>query len=508
MNRTMIKKRIRISLYAIALLSIFVLSCEDFDEDREGFTPPKPVLEFPEGASFSTQRDSIASIVIRYNVLSEIASITASQDGNDLGTIPLEGFSSIEDTLTFNYTVPTEAAFGSLPIEFTVTDKDGRQQTETFIVDVIRGLREFSRETIATEVALSPDSIYRFTRSVTIAAGGTLTIPPGSLILAALDTANPVTIITDGGRLVAEGTAEAPIVFTSANTLTQTAAPGDWGGFILRGDEDNPSYSPFSLRYVRVEYAGGGEEESALFIREVSSTPMNHVQTYFSGNYGFYIREGTFEFTHCLSTSDASSGFYLRDSEGNAQFLIVDSEVDHGDRDLHVRGGGSVTIANATFVGSGRNEGEDLDGARIREDAGPFKFYNSIVAEYPGDGIRLQRYEEGQDIIAHTFIFRIGGVQDDGIGTDQGATEGPSPVRGAGLIFYNQREQFNNQIDIDNTLIPGIESDSYVPDEEVLVDFDPQTLGEFFTTAPFAGAIGVTDWTAGWSLNTDGEINE
>ncbi|WKN45613.1 hypothetical protein [Tunicatimonas pelagia] len=509
MNRTMIKKRIRFSLYTIALLSVFVLSCEDFDEDREGFTPPKPVLEFPEGASFSTQRDSVASIVIRYNVLSEITSLTASQSGTDLRTIPLEGLNSVEDTLTFNYTVPTEAAFGSLPIEFTVTDQDGRQQTETFVVDVIRGLREFSAETIATEVTLSADSIYRFASSVTIAEGGTLNIPPGSLILAAVDTANPVTIITEGGRLVAEGTAEAPIIFTSANTLTQTAAPGDWGGFILRGDEDDPSYSPFSLRYVRVEYAGGGEEESALFIREVSSTPMEYVQTYFSGNYGFYVREGTFAFKHCISTSDASTGFYLRTAAGNAQFLIIDSEVDHGDRDLHIRDGEPVTISNATFIGNGRDEGEDLDGARIRDDAGPFRFYNGIVAEYPDDGIRLQRYEEGQDIIAHTFIFQIGGMQDDGIGTeDPDVEEGPSPLRGAGLIFYNQREQFNNQIDIDSTLVSGIDSDSYVPDEIPTVSFDPSTLGEFFDTAPYAGAIGDTNWTAGWSLNADGEINE
>ena len=87
-------------------------------------------------------------------------------------------------------------------------------------------------------------------------------------------------VIGKGSQLIAEGTADAPIVFPSA-LPEGSRARGDWGGVVLLGeapnnlqtgtgaaeglDANDPSYqyggsdptsSCGSLKYVRVEFAG------------------------------------------------------------------------------------------------------------------------------------------------------------------------------------------------------------------------------------------------------------
>jgi hypothetical protein len=108
---------------------------------------------------------------------------------------------------------------------------------------------------------------------VYVADGAELTIEPGTIIKGDKQTMAAI-IVERGGKLIAQGTKDAPIVFTS-NAPKGQRRPGDWGGLILCGKaphnagqaqiEGGPRTKHGGndahdnsgvLSYVRVEFAG------------------------------------------------------------------------------------------------------------------------------------------------------------------------------------------------------------------------------------------------------------
>lgn len=73
---------------------------------------------------------------------------------------------------------------------------------------------------------------YRITSSLTVTSGGTLTIEPGTTLYLG---AGVNFTVANGGRLLAEGTATAPIVFAK-----DPAAASNWGGLVLNGGAGSP----------------------------------------------------------------------------------------------------------------------------------------------------------------------------------------------------------------------------------------------------------------------------
>jgi hypothetical protein len=138
---------------------------------------------------------------------------------------------------------------------------------------------------------------------------GTLTIEPCVVVYGDTGTKGTL-VIMPGGELIAEGEADAPIIFTSEAEPGERA-PGDWGGVMLLGngscndatddaacqiegltdgtefgaveaDADNETSSG-SLKYVRIEYPGvdldgQGNEINGLTLAGVGSeTTISHV---------------------------------------------------------------------------------------------------------------------------------------------------------------------------------------------------------------------------------------
>ena len=115
--------------------------------------------------------------------------------------------------------------------------------------------------------------VYTLKGWVYIGEGSELTIEPGTIIKGD-KTTKAALIVERGGKLIAQGTAQAPIVFTSAQAAGQRR-PGDWGGVIICGKAHNnqnemqieggprtkhggndDSDNSGVLSYVRIEFAG------------------------------------------------------------------------------------------------------------------------------------------------------------------------------------------------------------------------------------------------------------
>src|SRR5437867_677832 len=104
---------------------------------------------------------------------------------------------------------------------------------------------------IATNTTwLASGSPYVLSDSVTVADGATLTLEPGAIVQLG---ANVDLVVTNGGRLLAEGTAAAPIRFTGAPNSKER-----WGGIVVVGGAGSPE--------TRITYAQiAGNDFSAIY---------------------------------------------------------------------------------------------------------------------------------------------------------------------------------------------------------------------------------------------------
>ena len=85
---------------------------------------------------------------------------------------------------------------------------------------------------IASDMTLDANTEYTISGAVVVKDGATLTIPAGMTIKAKEGFGNYL-LVERGGKIMAEGTAEAPITFTAEDETN--AGPGYWGGLIING---------------------------------------------------------------------------------------------------------------------------------------------------------------------------------------------------------------------------------------------------------------------------------
>jgi hypothetical protein len=120
------------------------------------------------------------------------------------------------------------------------------------IVDPIPTQNKVITSNITSNTTWYSDTIYQLAGRIAVEDGATLTIEPGTIIKGEAGTGANATalLVARGGKLIAEGTAAAPIIFTSvADEISQAdiaagnfASPnldptinGLWGGVIILG---------------------------------------------------------------------------------------------------------------------------------------------------------------------------------------------------------------------------------------------------------------------------------
>lgn len=91
---------------------------------------------------------------------------------------------------------------------------------------------------ITSDTTLTADNTYFLTCQTFVKSGATLTIEKGTTIKALKDDGlgkAPTLVVQQGAKIMADGTADAPITFTSALPSSQLPATGTWGGLIVLG---------------------------------------------------------------------------------------------------------------------------------------------------------------------------------------------------------------------------------------------------------------------------------
>ncbi len=196
-----------------------------------------------------------------------------------------------------------------------------------------------STVTVNTDITVNTtwtaNNVYLLDAVIYVNSGITLTIEPGTVIRG--NGGNRSLLIARGGKLIAEGTACKPIVFTS-NQAAGSRTPGAWGGILILGsarhnlgtsnlieglsnadprnfhggtnDDDNSGV----LKYVRIEYSGfifsANNEINGLTMGSVGrGTVIDYVQVSFGDDDAFEWFGGSVNAKHLVAFKGKDDDF-------------------------------------------------------------------------------------------------------------------------------------------------------------------------------------------------------
>ncbi len=286
---------------------------------------------------------------------------------------------------------------------------------------------------ISTNTTWTKNNTYLLSGFVYVLDGATLTIEAGTVIKGDKNTKGTL-IIARGGKINANGSASAPIVFTS-----NEASPsyGDWGGIIILGKAaTNQVYNGVTglglveggldpvkglygggdlpggpvnddnsgiLRYVRVEYPGiafqpNNEINGITFGGVGSGTIVDYVQVSYSGDDAFEWFGGTVNCKHLIAYRALDDDFDTDNGySGNIQYafavrdpLIADVSGSNGfESDNNAAGDATTpktkpTFSNVTIVGpTGTFNPNYKRAAHLRRNTETSIFNSLFIGNYP-----------------------------------------------------------------------------------------------------------------------------
>jgi hypothetical protein len=294
---------------------------------------------------------------------------------------------------------------------------------------------------INADTVLRKQNNYILQGIVYVVGNHTLTVEPGTIIKGSYSGSDVAAlVITRGSKIVAQGSATDPIVFTSASANPQS---GDWGGIVICGKANiNTTYngknglfqveggidnangdglagygdltpatpvdddSSGVLSYVRIEYAGYAfqpdKEINSLTMAAVGSkTKIDHVQVAYAKDDAYEWFGGSVNAKYLIAWKTQDDDFDTDNGySGKVQFGLVirdsviadisNSEAFESDNNS---GGTSVTpktsavFSNITAIGpkaSLNNSGSSLfrSGAHIRRNTS-LSIFNTIFLGWP-----------------------------------------------------------------------------------------------------------------------------
>jgi hypothetical protein len=293
---------------------------------------------------------------------------------------------------------------------------------------------------------------------VYVQSGQVLTIPAGTVVFGDKATKGTL-IINKGGRILAEGTADKPIVFTSKLGPGERDK-GDWGGLIILGsantNQTNPAIEGVSpavnygtknstandaensgiLKFVRVEFAGialspNNETNSITFGGVGSGTICENVMVSYGGDDGFEWFGGTVNGKNLVSHAtwdddfDADFGYtgkvqyalavrdpFSADQSGSNAFESDNNA--GGTEDLPLT---APVFSNVTVFGPRHDSTSSISGnyqhaAHLRRRTA-LSLFNSVITGFPV-GIRLDgkttydNYANGTADIKNNLLISLG----------------------------------------------------------------------------------------------------
>ena len=424
-------KRLQTNMFKVfAVLTIAVVTLAGCTKEEEVF----PVPTISTSGTLAGIPGATVTVKASINAPAGIKSITVLKNGAPFDSKIMAG----EKTAEYSKDYVVEGTAG-VTVNFTVQVTDVKNQVSSLVaipvtVSVVPPKTIIDVEgVIEGNVTWTKDKIYRLKGYVrvgeeavsgTITKKGQLTIQAGTIIIG--DKATKGTLIVQReSKLIAEGTAAEPIIFTSAEGIG-SRSPGDWGGVVICGKAPNNltgvaelegGYKGFhggtvaddnsgSLKYVRIEYAGiplnPNQEINSLTMGSVGSgTKIEYIMASFGLDDSFEWFGGTVNCKYLVAYKGTDDDFDMDNGySGTIQFglgyrdgNLADVsgsngfEIDNDAAGSNLAPFTSATLANFSIIGAKGKSSDYLDanfqnGAQLRRNA-KVKIYNTFITGYP-----------------------------------------------------------------------------------------------------------------------------
>ena len=420
--------------------------------------------------------------------------------------------------------------------------------------------KTYVTQDILQDTTWTPDHTYVLTQVIQVRNQATLTIEPGTRIEALpseLDKFNPGSlIVTPGSRLMAAGTRNAPILFTSVlddGTLPQDAA-GLWGGVAILGNArvntvdgteylsefpdnidttfggDNDEDNSGILRYISIRHGGAFNEEgdgiNGLTLAGVGSgTTIEYIETFANGDDGFEFLGGAPNTRYLISAFNQDDAFDTdRGFRGFHQFWFSIFDPNSGSRAAEMDGGPSSNVDgrpfafpivfNATFLGAGSDANQGVDIMKFVQNGGGI-FANSIFAGFeegvdvnPADIDEPQsqdtetRFDNSQLALFNNIFYDIGTSQSLPDVVEISSTDGRNGDLKSKFTtaLIDNGNLFTDPMFAGISRQPGQALDPRPAAPAILTNLTsvPDT-NAFLESTQYKGAFGRQNWAAGWS---------
>jgi hypothetical protein len=376
---------------------------------------------------------------------------------------------------------------------------------------------------VATSTTWTASNVYLLQGAVFVRAGATLTIEPGTKVVGEKSSLGTL-VVERGARLVANGTADRPIVMTS-EAAVGSRRRGDWGGLILNGAAplnvagsekfgegdtgrfggSDPADSSGSLQYLRVEFAGiefspDNELNGIAFQGVGGGTVCDHLQVHFNQDDGFEWFGGTVSCKYLLATAAGDDSFDWTDGwTGRGQFWIAQQKADDADNgfesdnlssDVNAEPRSNPTLYNVTLIGdpSTATGAGSANGMVLRVGtAGTLRNFIVMGFKRSGADVRdasVSQANSGALSVSNSIFHANGsGATTYGAWATTGAIVDVNPQLGDPYNLAAPNFQ------------PAVASAAR---SGALAVAQPPGDG-FFETVNFIGAVGATNWAAGWT---------
>ena len=332
---------------------------------------------------------------------------------------------------------------------------------------------------ITEDVTLDATIEYELTGAYIVKDGGKLTIPAGTVIKASGGTSAYIAV-AQGGQIFVNGTADNPVVMTSAKA---NPAPKDWGGLVICGKAPTNVGATATSEVADLTYGGteaGDNSGSIQYLRvEYTGATFNGTKE-FNGVSLFGVGSGT-TFKYVQSYNGGDDGIEFFGGTVNGEFLV---SLNSGDDSIDFADGWAGTGSN-WYIAGGQKAGIEGSNNGDNGDATPVTnviLENITVVGPVGEGALFYK-EGGGDFTIDNFF--ISGV-DLGVKVKDSDTEAATRLEADKLVMTNV--QF---VDVESEF-------TYTDYTGTNTDF----VQEGSATGAGNGAA-APDWASGWTVGLD-----
>ncbi len=544
-----------------AIILLGTSACNDKNDDPE---PASPIMS---SISMSgDNKDYIATIAFSQGVYAQndktgnltdasfavsvdggtatIASMTVSHiagESNAIINLVMSDYPSGDETL-----VVKPASATSIYNEFAKAMSADQTQEASFDGNII--LIEDNGNGTGT-TTWTANNVYILQGLVFVNDGQTLTIEPGTVIKGRAGQGENASalIVARGGKIMAEGTAELPIIFTAeADDLAGSVADLDdglWGGVIVLGhavlntvpieqqiegipqteargiyggtnDADNSGV----LKYISIRHGGTdigeGNEINGLTLGGVgSATVFDYIEVISNKDDGVEFFGGKPQLSHIIVAFCGDDSYdYDQGYRGSGQFWAAIQGFDRGDR-LGEHDGGTEPetgipyaipqIYNVTYLGRGNGAGKRT--ITFRDNAGGHYANSIFYSQEKGIDIELlsgecsyTRFGADELTLKNNLFYSIDA---DPIFTVSAADDvDPMIVEEASGIVAAYFTSASNEV-YDPGFTVTTDVFNIIPTNDVSANMATVPADTFFQTVGYKGAFDQGEnWAQGWTL--------